>query len=182
MRPDSLLAVLTLSLVCSGAFGDGLFGGTPTPAIDFGDKITGTEVLSLIDVLENKTWSLSSATQREAAAKLPISARYALYERYKVQPAWGLLNIYAGVGSFIEGDPSTGLVAILGFGAYGGAIAIGNSSITPTSTRAIWTAATGTCAAGCIVYGLIRPWFFADERNRSLRSLLFADDPSLRNP
>jgi len=184
MRPNSLLTVLSLSLLFSGnVFGQVFFPWSqPAPAIDFGDKLTNAETLALIDVLDHKTWKLSSVSEREAAAKLPMSAKYALYEKYKTDGAWGLANIYVGAGSFIQGDPATGLVGVLGFGSYMGSIALGNSAITPTSTRTIWTVAAGSVAAGCILYALIRPWFFADERNKSLRVLLFTDDPSLKSP
>ncbi len=184
MRRFSLLASLVFSMLFSGgAFGQAFFPwAQPALTVDFGDKLTNAEALAFIDVLDQKTWSLSSVPEKETAAKLPMSAKYALYERYKINGAWGLTNMYFGAGSFIQGDPATGLVAILGVGALGVSGELAGSGITPVATRTIWAATAGTVAAGCMLYAFIRPLFFADERDRSLRAILFGEDASVKKP
>jgi hypothetical protein len=182
MRPFSLFALLNLSLLSSGVFGQPIPGmDRNLPPIDFGDRITDSEELTFIKALETRNWRLSPSL-REIAAKLPMNSKSTVYDHYKTDGPWGLLNPWGGMGSFRQGDTQTGLIALVGVLSYGGAFLIADSKITPTSTKVIWTATAAAAAAGGMLYGLIRPWFFADERNKLLRALLFSDDPSLKNP
>jgi len=149
----------------------------PTASIDWGDQISNHEVGVLIEILEGRRWSAQAETLRELAPKVPVNTRFALYEKYKISGAWGLLNLY-GVGSLIQGDPGTSLIAV------GGLILGEASAITLSAPGApsffrdrpdgkILLSAGAVIGAGAYVYGLVRPWLYASEQNKKLRDLLF---------
>jgi len=177
-QPPTLLSKIrwgVLVLVCLGAPAHaqsflGLFGNPPPP-VDFGPSVSAQEVAEFVTILEDKTWSLHPEGGA-IAEKIPVNARYALYERYRIAGAWGLLNLY-GVGSFFQGDPGTSLVALGGLAALEATVITASRYPSDQPEYKVWVATGATLAGAAYLYGLVRPWFYADEQNRALKAMLF---------
>lgn len=144
--------------------------------------VSDSQFSVLLLALEKHDYDTAEAQSRlrAIADKLPLTQRYDLYERYKVSPLWGLLNFYF-VGSLFQGDGGTSAIM---FGGYVGGVLVasasaGTMSFADRPEAAIWLVTGAAIAGGSYLYGLIRPWFFADEKNAKLKSVLFGSEDTL---
>jgi len=153
---------------------NGLFG-VSSPQVDFGENLTDGEASRLITVLDEKTWKLRMEEGSALAKKIPINSRYTLYEKYKISGAWGLLNLY-GVGSFFQGDPGTSFIALGGIALFEATVITSANYSRDRPEHNIWLATGASVAGAAFLYGLVRPWFFADEQNRALKEMFFGKE------
>lgn len=167
----AFLLVVPTTLHSQDLFG---FLKTSGQTVDFGDEISNSEMLTVITILENRRWVSDSLDLREISQKIPLNSKYTLYDKYKINSNLFFLNFY-GIGSLFQGDYLTSGIVVAGLGV-GLATNISVSNLVKdTTTRNIWVATGTTIAVGAIIYGLVRPFFYAEEQNSTLRKSLFSD-------
>jgi hypothetical protein len=167
-----LLIFLTASLPAQELFGF----LKQTPPIEFGDQLSNSEMLTLISIMENRRWASQSSDLQSIANKIPMDSRFALYDKYKANANLFFLNIYGGVGSLFQGDYLTSLIVVSGMAAGMATNISAANLITDPTAKNVWMATGSAIAMGSILYGLVRPFFYADEQNVHLRKGLFPEN------
>ena len=138
----------------------------------------------------------NQAAIKSASASLSQTQKMALYGEYK-KDQWVpfLINfvVGAGIGSFIEGDKTGGIIALVGDLSGVGAVAIGAVSYAsavasnPYTTSGLGIMTVGyLIIAGSRIFEIIRPFTFTANYNSSLKSSLgylegFSLVPSFEN-
>jgi len=132
--------------------------------------------LKLNEILRNRTYLTNDglAEGNIYSELLSESDRYSLYKKYEVSGLWGLLNFPYGIGSFVQGDPTTSLIYYAGL--FGGSILVvsgGSAYSYEGSQVGFGVMITGDIiAAAALIFGQARPWFFANEVNTNLKGTL----------
>jgi len=119
---------------------------------------------------------------RQASVNLDTNEKLLLYSEFKKEP-WVpfLVNLLigAGIGSFIEGDTTGGVIALTGDLVGWGSVLIGISTYAsavydnPYTTRGVGLVTFGYIAlAGTRIFEIIRPFTFTSRYNSTLKGAL----------
>ena len=173
--------LLFVPWVTTPSYGEPLDSVQPSVQAGPGTPLSDVELYRFLRNLEERKYNNFdlAASMRESALKIPLDRRFEYYEKYKVSGLWGILNVYF-VGSIFQGDPGTSAIS---FGGY--LVGIGGASLAAVNNvpeRNIWIATGLVVGLSCYVYGLVRPWFYAEEQNQKIRGVLFEKEAAGENP
>lgn len=121
---------------------------------------------------------------RQLSQSLSGFQKLQFYDKYKTSGWWCLLNIFGGLGSWIQGDAGGGAVTTGSMFGGAGIAALGSrpgpTTTTPSGTtrttvivtnRPVYAAGVTIELSG-LIYGLWAPWDFEAKDNARLRRAL----------